>query len=88
MVCRAEESLFGPNVGSGGGEGMDGTMPEGRGKIAERGLRDLVSGGAEEGRIELGSELVVKFRAPLVVGAIGLSGRSEERGTSVVCTTP
>lgn len=72
-----------------GEEGTAGSMLEGRGKIPERGLRDLVPGGREEGRVEL--VLGFKFRAPLVVGGIGLdvaTGWSEERGTSVVCTTP
>lgn len=81
-------------VDSGGGEeGTAGTMLVGRGKMPDRGLRDLGSGGTEEGRVELGSKLVVvfEFEVSLVVGGVGLdvaTGRSEERGTSVVCTTP
>lgn len=77
----------------GGEEGTEGTMLVGRGKMPERGLRDLVLGGREEGRAELVSKLVLMFelRASLVVGRVGLdvaTGCSEERGTSVVCTTP
>ena len=74
-------------------EGTVGIVLVGRGKMPESGLRDLVRGGREEGRVELVSKLVLMFelRASLVVGGVGLdvaTGRSEERGTSVVCTTP
>ena len=78
-----------PNVGSEGGEGTAGAVLEGRGKIPERGLRGLVPGGKEEGRVEL--VLRFEFRASLVVGGVGLDaawGWSDARGTSVVCTTP
>lgn len=87
--------MFGePIADSGRGkEGAAGAMLVGRGKMPERGLRDLVLGGTEEGRVELVSKLVLvfEFEASLVVGGVGLdaaTGRSEERGTSVVCTTP
>lgn len=74
-------------------EGTVGIVLVGRGKMPESGLRDLVRGGREEGRVELVSKLVLMFelRVSLVVGGVGLdvaTGRSEERGTSVVCTTP
>lgn len=83
-----------PTPDSGRGEeGTAGAMLIGRGKIPERGLRDLLPGGTEEGRVELVSELVLvfEFEASLVDGGVGLdvaTCRSDERGTSVVCTTP
>ena len=79
---------------SGGGEeGTLGTMLVGRGKMPESGLREVVTGGTEEGRIELVSKLVLvfEFEVSFIVGGVKLdvgAGRSEERGTSVVCTTP
>lgn len=69
-------------------EGTSGAILEGRGKIPESGLRGLEPG-TEEGRVEL--VLVCEFRTSLIVGRSGLdvaTGRSEERGTSDVCTTP
>lgn len=70
-------------------EGTTETMLVGRGKMPERGLRDLVPGGREVGRVELASK--PELRASLVVEGVGLdvtAGRSEGRGASVVCTTP
>ena len=72
------------------GEGTAGTMLEGRGKMPERGLRSLDSGGTEEGRVERWKP-VLELECKASVGVIELdvaAGRSEERGTSVVCTTP
>lgn len=81
-----------PIVGSEGAEeGTAGAILEGRGKIPERGLRGLEPGGKEEGRVELVSTLVsvCECKTSLIVGRGGLAtGTSEERGTSVVCTTP